>query len=229
MPLFSSFSTPAILPIIRRCDRTRTARVIATWWGVSRGNVPHFVNSQRSWVATYLCVALMRMMLPISFAFAFALQTSSKSSHSIDFRPLIVSITWIQKVVLLLIDVNNIFRQTIGKTDRWICKILYKIISCENNQENSSRKVVRYLRIPLLDNLTCQLCIRMRSMEMLLHLKRCTRKYNQGKSQHRLFNIGCIFLETTKKDQLSRHHHVSYISNKNDTYLLFGFNWAIIY
>lgn len=30
---------------------------------VSRGNVPHFVNSQWSWVATYLRVALTRMML----------------------------------------------------------------------------------------------------------------------------------------------------------------------
>lgn len=47
--------------------------------GVSRGNVPHFVNSQRSWIATYLRVALTRMMLPILFA----IRTPMKLIHSI--------------------------------------------------------------------------------------------------------------------------------------------------
>lgn len=73
------------LPLLRRSYLSyedtieRVQPGLSRWSGMSRGNVPHFVNSQRSWVATYLRVALTRMMLPILFA----IRTPMKLIHSI--------------------------------------------------------------------------------------------------------------------------------------------------
>lgn len=96
-------STTAILPIIRRHERVQPG--LSQRSEVSRGNVPHFVNSQWSWVATYLHVALTRMMLPVLFAIRVPneIDPFDFSVHSIFFQ--IAKLT-----EQMLININDIWR-----------------------------------------------------------------------------------------------------------------------
>ena len=79
------------LPLLRRSylsyedtiERVQPVRGYHGSPGVSRGNVPHFGNSQWSRVVTYLCVVLTRMMLPILFAI---LRTKLICSISLSIR-----------------------------------------------------------------------------------------------------------------------------------------------
>jgi len=82
---FSPF-TPAILPIIWRHDRTRTARAIAAIGSIGqRETFFNFVNSQWNWVAIYLCVTLTRTMLPILFAIRAPIKSVQSIASSIRY------------------------------------------------------------------------------------------------------------------------------------------------